>query len=67
MIASHSGVAPFKTRGGISFGPLKVNRKERLFPAVPELLNKSRLSGPDPRLKRDQGSAGEGRMCFAVR
>ena len=67
MTTPHSGVAPLEARGSVTLGPLEVDRKESLFPAVPELLNKLWLSGPDPRLEGDQCSTGEGRVCFAIR
>ena len=66
IIASYSGIAPLEARGSISLRPLEIDCKESLFPAVPKLLNEVWLSDPDPGLKRDQRSTGEGGMCFAV-
>lgn len=54
MIASYSSVTPLKARGGVPFRPFEIYRKESLFPAIPELLDELRLSGPDPRLEGDQ-------------
>ena len=67
MIASYSGITPLKARGSISLGPLEINRKESLLPAVPQLFDEFWFSGSDPGLKRDQRGTGEGRMRFTVR